>query len=108
MPEAPWSAPRAVRRRTSRLKRVAGWFYDHASNAGVLAAIVAVVGSIYLLMTGDAGPNILVVVPGVALIGLFFFAAGALLSALIGLLFDLAAYMVRRIDKAGTARGSAR
>jgi hypothetical protein len=108
VPEAPWRAPHAVRGRTSRLKRIAGWFYDHASNVGVLTGIVAVVGSVYLLLTGGAGLNILVVVPGVALIGLFFFAAGALLSALLGALFDLAAYTARRINKAVTRRDAVR
>jgi len=99
LPEGPWPAPQAVHRTSSRLKRVAAWFYGHASNVGVFTALVAVVGSVYILATGDSGPNIVLAIPGVALIGLFFFAAGALVTALVGALFDLSAYMARRISK---------
>lgn len=85
----------------SRLKRSSQWLYGHATTVGLLVGVATVVGVVYLLRDSGLGPNILVLVGGIVMIGFMGFAAGTLLTAVVGLLIDLIAYVAKRVSSDG-------
>jgi hypothetical protein len=76
-----------------RLKRISSWLYGRATVVGSVVGVVSIVGVVYLLRDSGIGPNILVIAGGIVAIGFVGFAAGAILTAILGLLVDLAAYV---------------
>ena len=79
----------------SGLKRTSSWLYGHATIVGSVVGIGTMVGVVYLLRGSGIGPSIVVIAGGVVAIGFFGFVAGALLTVLLGLLFDLVAYVAK-------------